>query len=161
MKIVINNQEVTLEVTSLRNGKEILIGFDNYPQAVEVAGIGNVYLFSKRDGQEWKEVGVKYEPLTSEDYLKDLGDNYSEVSLENEIEFVKSEIPSLIENSEFEKAKSLIEYLIEIETLQNDLGEDEVIIKGESFEVVKKEMMSYHEDVTGYAIGVYNNYSEE
>ena len=147
-----------LETITLRNGKTVIVGFENFEQAKEK---GETFLFSKRDGQEWKEVSNKYEPLTSDDYLKDLGDNYSEISLENEIEFVKSEIVSLIKNSEFEIATSLVEYLIENEENTKDLGSDEILIKGDLFEIVKKEMMGYHEDVTSYVIGVYEESEEE
>ena len=71
-----------LEKITLRNGKVAFIGFDNFEQA---KSMGETFLFSKRDGQDWIENGYVNKPLTSDDYLKDLGDNYSEVSLENEI----------------------------------------------------------------------------
>lgn len=135
-----------------------LTGFENFQDAEQFANENavEVTLFSIRDGHQlWKKHGYTNKPLSSDDYLNDLGDNYSEISLENEVDFVKDEIQTLLSNGDFEKAKSLIDYLIEVEGKSNELEDDEILIKGDSFENVKKEMMSYHEDVTTWAIGVF------
>jgi len=155
MKVInktINGKALRLSVIELRSGREVLIDFDNFADA-KLAG--ETFLFSKRDGQEWKEAGRKYEPLTSDDYLIDLGDDYSEINNGN-LESYKEGINLALENNEFQEAYDLLESLVSLhqELELAELSEDEVLISN-GVGVVKKEMMSYHEDVTLFAIGVY------
>jgi len=145
---IIDGKELILNVITLRSGKEVLMDFDNFSDA---KAAGETFLFKKRDGQEWSDAGRKYEPLTSYDYLQSLGDDFTEI---NNLEFYKEEIILALENDEFQEATTLLKSLNDLEKQLSELNEDEILIN-HGVGVVKKQMMSYHEDVTTWSIGVY------
>ena len=92
---------------NLRNG---VINFDSYQQAQQHAqeNNGEVCLLSKRDGHDlWINHGERYSSLTSDDYLRDLGDNYQEYDSDSINELFMSEIK---EAKDIDEVKTLIAF---------------------------------------------------
>jgi hypothetical protein len=153
----INSENKINELALSRLNERDVIGFDNFKQAQDfVADFGGeIALFQKRDGGHYRYTGSTYQPLTCFNYVNDLGDNYSIVDNEGEIDFLKNEAKEAFEADDLEKAKAFISRIEELNEVIDWLEDDEVIISGsESYEVCKKEMMAYHEDVTAYSVGV-------
>lgn len=125
-----------VSVTEASNGypqnvQLALIGFDNFEQAEEVARAHDLSIVSiyKRDGWNlWADQGAACGPieLSAEDY----GDDYTSLNKE-------------------ELANDLRGTIDGIEEL-DDISEDEQVIArmydADSIEVIKKEVMSWHDD---------------
>lgn len=140
-----------------------LLGFDTLADAETFAdSIGSeVCLFTKRDGHHfWHNAGNMVRALTPDDYVKDLGENYNICDENLVCESIKDVIDSF-------EGKELIAYLrAQVELLEEieKAGKGQTVICSNGFnyyDTVPDEMMSYHEDVTTYSIGVIIRYQEE
>lgn len=139
-------------------GDYAAIGFDTYEDAEAFAEeIGSdVCLFQTRDGHTfWRNNGRKYEALTADDYLNDLGDNFHAWTpdmLDSDADVVRD----LVADDELEKAAKKIADLQKLRDEYDEAEADEIIICGEGryMETVKATMMKYYEDVHTYAVGV-------
>ena len=151
----------TAQATTDRNWRtdtlrHITINFDSFDEAWQFAkdNSAKVCLFSKRDGQEfWQNHGEKLQPLTSDDYLTILGDNYQEYSEETVKELYKEALTDAVAQFDFDWIQLLMH---NYEQIQAEVDDDKaVIMQGRThYKTVDREMMSYHEDVTTYTIGV-------
>ena len=137
-----------------------LIGFETFEDAQEVASLlkGEVVQFRKKDGdRNYTNYGSVPGPLTCDDYAEDMGDDYSLVGTE----WVNQEV------AETDDADETEFFYTAVKAVENkiDLCPDghSVLIthynKKRAFaplfvEYVKNVMMSFHSDVTSYAIGV-------
>jgi hypothetical protein len=151
----------TIEITHGINGYPQglgdigVVGFDNFEEAEDFARLWELetHLFKKRDGwQLWEDAGRKFESLTYQDYLKDLGDNYSESTTEDySIDTLKERI-----SEDLEEAAGIIANAIELRDEVACCPDDEVVLVncGKYFETVSRQLMSYHEDVWTYTVGV-------
>lgn len=136
--------------------RHITINFDSFDEARQFAkdNGGKVCLFSKRDGHDyWQNHGEKLQPLTSDDYLHNLGDNYQEYDEEGVKELYKEALTDAVAQFDFDWIQLLMH---NYEKLEEEVNDDKaVIMQGRThYETVDREMMSYHEDVTTYIIGV-------
>ncbi len=133
-----------------------IFGFCSFEAAEMVAKkIGScVKYFQKRDGGHfWHDHGYATEPYTYQDYLRELGDNYSVACAEELFESYKEQVSFA---DTFEEAEACRDTFVEINMEIEEATDDEVIIlcNGRYFETVQKSMMYFHEDVTTYEIGV-------
>lgn len=133
-----------------------IFGFTSFEDAEEFADkIGScVKYFQKRNGAHfWHDNGSATEPYTYQDYLRELGDNYSVACAEELFESYKEQVSS---SDTFEEAEACRDTFKEIKEEMETASEDEVILlcNGRYFETVQKSMMYFHEDVTTYEIGV-------
>ncbi len=143
-----------------------VIGFNTFEDAEKFAEENDckVHLFQIRDGHSlWENRGAIYRALTSEDYLKDLGENY--FYADNNNDSYREILEDLAQkfDGDFSYLKA---YIATVEEIQNEVEkccDDEIVIiaNGLYFETVKKEIMSYHEDVTRYVLGVFVERMEE
>jgi hypothetical protein len=141
------NELTQIDITSGSNGypdniRIGYIGFDSFEEAEQFAKEtkSRVRCFHKRDGWTLYECkGDQFGPLTVDDYLKDLGDNYYPVDEESVCELLTEE-----------KSKFTI-----LEKLQK-ASEDQTVIchYGRYYDTVDNELMSYHKDTHTYVIGV-------
>ena len=158
-------QLTTIEITHGTNGypkrlgEKGVIGFDNYKQARTFANEHgcDIVCFKKRDGWHfWENLGTRYEALTASDYVNDLGDNYMTESFD--AGYFHDELSTLSSDSypDFEDIENFIKNQKELyEATQNLESDEEIITTGGSvYEIVKREMMAYNEDVWHYAVGV-------
>ena len=153
------------EVTKSRNdypsglGDYAILGFETFAEAEEFAeqyGL-TVNLFRRRDGHQfWYNEGPKEGPLTSNDYLRHLGDNYWEASLDSEYEILKEKVN---DNAPLDEVDDFVQRLMAISNALNECGEDEVVIVSHDTEptTIDKEIMTFHEDVTTWVVGVFAN----
>lgn len=136
--------------------QKAIIGFDLYAQAekfIEHENNCEICLFKIWDGHHfYQNLGRKYEPLSYNDYLNDLGGDYRlfdfDIEFEGAIEGLKER------GASFEDYAEMIErfgkWQKEIETTDDCV----FIYNGYSIEECPLEMMSYREDVYSYVIGV-------
>lgn len=170
-QIKLNAEELDLQIKEITHGMNgypkdlgdiFITGFNNFENAIQFAkdndaevGLGKI-----RDGHHfYSYVGWRDKPLTAFDYLLDLGDNYSIVNIEDEKENFKETLIDLVENFEddFDYLRDWIDDKEEIIEALNSAVDDEVVIVNGFiyFETVALTLMSYHEAVTTYSIGVY------
>ena len=136
--------------------RHITINFDSFDEAWQFAkdNGGRVCLFSKREGHDyWQNHGEKLQPLTSDDYLHDLGDNYEEYNEEGVKELYKEALTDAVAQFDFDWIQLLMH---NYEKIESEVSDDKaVIMQGRThYETIDREMMSYHEDVTTWMIGV-------
>jgi len=134
-------------------------GFDNYEQAFDFAQQNGGYtaICKQKDGWQVWEGGKPFpRPLTAQNYLSDLGENYGIASIDDvnrELSY-KDHEPETILELEYLKAKL-------VEAKENET----VIQYGYAYhDTIPSEMMSYHEDVTTWTVGVFfarQNQNEE
>jgi len=124
-----------------------IYGFDDYVQAEQFINenSGEIVLCKQKNGWDvWEQHGSmlpRTRPLTAEDYVEDLGDNYTLIDdYESAIDFI----------SEFENPEDYKQELVNL-----DWEKQSVVFGNGSYEVVEKQMMSYHEDVTTWVVGVF------
>jgi hypothetical protein len=142
-------------------GGTALLGFENYEAARAFADENgcDTCLFTKRDGQSWKKERQKYESLTADNYISELGDNYRSYEFTNELDWIKESLTDIVGDfdGDFTAIDAAIKQFKELQSECEKCGEDEVVIisYGSYYETVKKEMIGYHEDVTSYEVGVF------
>jgi hypothetical protein len=163
-EIAENNGLTYAESTSGTNGypsniKGIIIGFDNFQDAEELAekhGL-NIEFFTKKDGWDlWERTNNQaHEPMknSSDDY----GDNYSQLEKMNEKVFYESEIKDSIEN--FDNLEDLQNFLSKKQELFEEIEKmevDEIVItyQGDFYETIKKVSMSFTHDTKTTIIGL-------
>jgi len=145
-----------------------LIGFETFEDAQEVASLlkGKIVQFRKQHGdRKYTNYGEVDEPLTCYDYAKDMGDDCMLVGTEW-INHYQDELSLLMEKFETEEASEL-KKAIEIAKEKFDACPDGHSVLMTAYELktpctfaplfgeyVKNVMMSFHSDVTSYAIGV-------
>lgn len=158
LKQITTTTELSGYPAGLRNNH--LHGFETFEQAEKFVAEfgGTICLYEKRDGQSlWYNRGRKYEPLTCDDYVKDLGDDYAICgNAEEEYESWCDLASEYIRDGQIDQA---IKFLQDCNELKNEIEACEegrsVIRSGNQYvETVDNEMMSYHEDATTYVIGV-------
>lgn len=133
-------------------------GFDNFDEALVFAenNDGQTVLCKKRDG--WNTVtlhSVMFRELNYKDYLEDLGELYRVIN-KDEIFYLLSELQDSGLDCDL-----LADELRDIAKLSDQLneceGNNEVLIKNmdtDEYFTSKKTMMSYHEDVWTWTVGV-------
>ena len=140
-------------------GDYAITGFDTIEDVEEFAVKHNLSIgrFSKRDGSHfWHYKGSANEPIYCDEYIRELGDEYSLASINNEnIKYILTQIVNDF-TGEFNHLKDFIE---KVELLRDEIEskcvDEVVIVKGFDYiETVKKELMTYHADVTRVSIGV-------
>lgn len=154
------NELTKIDITSGINGypEDVrigYIGFNNIDEAIKFAEEvgGNVVLFKKRDGWHfWNNGGSKLEELTASDYVDDLGDNYHIASVADTKDTIRELLQTLEGEELIDALKKQIEILEELEKAEYD--ETVICGYGSYYETCKDKMMSYHEDVWTYEIGV-------
>jgi hypothetical protein len=157
-----------IEITTGSNGYPQGLGdygvidFDSYETAKEFAKEHKceVVLFHQKNGWHlWENRGNRYEPLSADDYLRDLGDNYSSaMTIQDENNYFAEKLADLSQNFDGnldnikEAIKEYEKLISEIETAD----EDEVVITsgGRYIETIKEKMMAYSEDCDIWEIGV-------
>lgn len=157
----LSNHEITYGMNGYPKGPfdRAIIGFTSFEQAAEMAEITGlqITLFEKRYGHSfYQNKGRMNRALTSDDYLQDLGDNYSQADSNNE--YYKEQLVEIASNfdGDFDDLKAAIKQIEEIITEVNNCDDNQVVIvrNGSYYETVNREMMMYHEDVTNYAVGL-------
>lgn len=137
---------------NLRNG---YIGFDSIKEAEQFASDtnGTVALLHKRDGWHfYKSKGNAFKPLTVFDYIEDLGDNYYSVDVNSIRELIAGNVQEVDDDKLLSFLKDQVEILEELDKATYD--QTVICGYGKFYETVLNEMMSYHEDVHSYVIGV-------
>jgi len=165
-KTLENNLKI-VEITHAYNdypknlGDLAVIGFDNYDEAYEYANkySGEISLLKTRDGWHfWHNLGYRGNPLTCNDYLNDLGDDYSLMNRKDAINIFKLRMTEAINafDGDFKDLDDIYKNYEETFEHIYCLNDDENVIcyLETYYETVKDTMMSYHEDVYTYTIGV-------
>lgn len=170
-EIAEENNLTFIETTDKPNGypsniKGAMIGFKSFAQANELAQKYGLTMttFEKKDGwQLWYRVmDVVFEPFTvsSEDY----GDNYNELEKIDELEFLKNEFFSRVNDcTSFEEIEKLLNQKRRIFDEVEDMDDGQIVItdEGSYFETVDKKTMYTEFDTKHRAIGLvglYDNY---
>lgn len=136
-----------------------IVGFDNFDQVSEFVSQhgGTITMYHRKMGWHfWHAKGNAHKPFTYEDYLNDLGDDYSYTSLNEDEEFRKEQLKELSDKLDFEGIKRKIE---EYEELDNELlncpdGKIVITYLNSYSDTIDKEMMRYTEDNNQWVIGV-------
>jgi hypothetical protein len=128
-------------------GKVAYTGFESFEEAQALATElgGEIHKIYYRDGQSLPESrGRVWAAFTASDYVNDLGENYS-------IETVASVTEALADCDEDRRDE--LEYIL---SECSSAKENEVVVTGygKYYETIPATMMSYHEDVHNYEIGV-------
>ena len=167
-EIAENNGLTYAESTSGTNGypsniKGIIIGFDNFKDAEELAekhGL-SIEFFTKKDGWDlWERTNNQaHEPMknSSDDY----GDNYHQFEKMSEEEYILQEItPHIKDNLQytptFERLSELLELHKKIYSGIEEMKDDEILItqfEG-GYETIKKESMYFAHDTKHITIGL-------
>jgi len=165
--ITMPNGTVIPEIDITIGSRQFITDFERWEHLKEYAyqNALTIHILQRRDGGEWIDGGLKYTPLTSEDYIKDLGDEYHELYSDEGIgwkEYLHELVNRLSDdpqNVDFEKLLTTISNIQEIIDKSNEAELNEVVIvRGKKyFETVPCEMLSYHEDVTTYQMAVLFN----
>lgn len=146
-------------------GDNVITGFDSFEDAEEFANKHGLTIcsFTKKDGHHfWHKGGNSYRPFSSDEYIHELGDDYSEACINNEdIKMVLSQIVNDF-SGDFKHIKEFIEMVDELrDAIESKCDDEVVIVKGFTYiETVNKELMTFHVDVTRYSIGVLLNCDE-
>lgn len=141
-------------------GDRAIIGFGTFEDAEKFASENGceLHLFQTRDGWHfWHDRGRAFEPLSADNYLSNLGDNYYEADEDQQIDLIKDTDLGGQELIDFLKERIII-----LEELQK-ASEDQAVLcnSGSYYETVANKMMGYHEDVYTYAIGVFLQKDDE
>ena len=149
------------ETTSAANGypknvKRFFHGFNNFQDAEKFAETHSleVCLFQKRAGEHfWQNKGYKNEPLTINDLVADLGDNYAIFDYDNDF---AAFLERVAEAEDFETVENLYNSFVTLKDEHETLGENESVIRclNNYYDTYENEMMSYEEDSKYYLIGV-------
>lgn len=128
-------------------GQLAYTGFDSFEQAENFAKEigGELHSIYHRNGQSLLESrGQVWASYTADDYVNDLGDNYSIATEESVLEAI-----SCADDNSIEELNVLLDYCREAKS-------DEVVISGygKYFETVPSKMIKYNEDVHNWEIGV-------
>ncbi len=129
-----------------------LIGFDNFDQAEEVARAHDLSIVSlyKRDGWKlWAEQGAAWGPikLGAEDY----GDDYMSCDSSCDEDDLADDLRGAIDGiEELDDIFTIVDFYKKIKEQLDDISEAEQVIArmydADSIEVIKKEVMSWHDD---------------
>lgn len=145
-----------VSVTSSANGypqnvQLALIGFDNFDQAEDVANANDLSIISlyKRDGWNlWAEQGAACGPikLGAEDY----GDDYMSFDSSLDEDDLADDLRRVIDGIEdLDGIFTIVNFYKKFKEELDDISEDEQVIArmydAESIEVIKKEVMSWHD----------------
>lgn len=145
-----------VSVTSSANGypqnvQLALIGFDNFDQAEDVANANDLSIISlyKRDGWNlWAEQGAACGPikLGAEDY----GDDYMSFDSSWDEDDLADDLRRVIDGIEdLDGIFTIVNFYKKFKEELDDISEDEQVIArmydAESIEVIKKEVMSWHD----------------
>ena len=136
-----------------------VIGFDDFEEAEEFAhkyGCEVSHFKSKLGWNFWQKYGQAYKPYTCDDYLNDLGDDYSYAN-EDDVHYINN-MKEIINNC-YTEYESLTEYIKDIEIIKEHVescrnGQRVIVYGGKYYETVEATMMRYYEDADKYAIGV-------
>ena len=146
-----------VSVTSSANGypqnvQLALIGFDNFDQAEDVANANDLTIVSlyKRDGWKlWSEQGAAWGPikLCAEDY----GDDYMSFDSSWDEDDITDDLRRSIDGSEERDGIfTIVDCYKKFKGEFDKISEDEQVIArmydADSIEVMKKEVMSWHDD---------------
>lgn len=135
-----------------QNVQLALIGFDNFDQAEDVANANGLTIVSlyKRDGWNlWAEQGAAWGTikLSAEDY----GDDYISLDSSWDEDDITDDLRRAIDGiEELDGIFAIVDFYKKIKEELDDISEDEQIIArmydADSIEVIKKEVMSWHDD---------------
>ena len=134
-----------------------IYGFDNYQEAQNFldANGGSMVICKKRDGWNvWQKHGETSRPLTAEDYLQDLGDNYSTITQSD----VFQELDNLqrdISPAELHEELARLAYWAEELETASECDETVIINPMGETERVSNNLMRYNEDVWTWNVGVF------
>lgn len=152
-------------VTKAKNGYPtpyagaLIYGFDTYAQAEQFQANrgGKIALCKEKDGWDvWEQHGSMLpitRPLTAYDYLTDLGDNATLV----DSEFLFAQLEELQESGlENDLVAAELRMLAKhFDILYKCEGNNQTMyLYNGTYDVIDNEMMSYHEDVTTWTVGV-------
>ena len=164
---LISDDLTIIEITHGSNGypqgmgDHGIIDFETFEQAKELAdkhGL-EVGLFTKRQGHQlWTYMGQRHEPLSANDYLADLGDDYSEADVNDDfIRETLSDLTKKITDGDFTEIRGFIDRVEKIQDEVQCAEKDEMVIvcQGEYYETIDRKLMGYCEDVHTYTIGVF------
>lgn len=154
-----------VSVTSASNGypqnvQLALIGFDNFEQAEDVANANGLTIVSlyKRDGWNlWAEQGAACGPikLSAEDY----GCDYMSCDSSCDEDDITDDLRGAIDGiEELDGIFAIVDFYKKIKEELDDISEDEQVIArmydADSIEVIKKEVMSWHDDANSSTIAI-------
>lgn len=135
-----------------KNVRLALIGFDNFEQAEDVANANDLTIVGlyKRDGWNiWAEQGAACAPikLGAEDY----GDDYMSFDSSCDEDDITDDLRRAIDDiEELDGIFTIVDFYKKIKEELDDISEDEQVIArmydADSIEVIKKEVMSWHDD---------------
>lgn len=146
-----------VSVTKASNGyphnvQLALIGFDNFDQAEDVANANDLTIVSiyKRDGWNiWAEQGAACAPikLGAEDY----GDDYMSFDSSWDEDDITDDLRRAIDDiEELDGIFNIVDFYKKLKEEFDKISEDEQVIArmydADSIEVIKKEVMSWHDD---------------
>lgn len=154
-----------VSVTSASNGypqnvQLALIGFDNFDQAEDVANANGLTIVSlyKRDGWNlWAEQGAAWGPikLSAEDY----GSDYMSCDSSCDEDDITDDLRGAIDGiEELDGIFAIVDFYKKIKEELDGISEDEQVIArmydADSIEVIKKEVMSWHDDANSSTIAI-------
>lgn len=152
-----------VSVTSASNGypqnvQLALIGFDTFEQAEDVANANGLTIVSlyKRDGWNlWAEQGAAWRAikLSAEDY----GNDYMTFDSSWDEDDITADLRGAIDGiEELDDIFTIVDFYKKIKEELDDISEDEQVIArmydADSIEVIKKEVMSWHDDANSSTI---------
>lgn len=150
-------------------GDQVIIGWDSFEQlqkfaeSVNMNSMNDIHLVKQRDGWHfWEDLGYKAGPLTVDDYLRDLGDDYRKTDYDDARDTFNSWASDCLNDSDsieviLDNVTALTNQFHEIVTEISHTKEYQVVIlyQGKYYDTADREMMSYKEDVWTYAIGLF------
>lgn len=154
-----------VSVTEASNGypqnvQLALIGFDNFDQAEDVANANDLTIVSlyKRDGWNlWAEQGAACGPikLGAEDY----GDDYMSFDSSWDEEDLADDLRGVIDGiEELDGIFTIVDFYKKLKEELDGISDDEQVIArmydSDTIEVIKKEVMSWHDDAKISAIAL-------
>ena len=156
-----------IEITDGINGypKHVhrgVIGFETYEQAKKFAEEhdGDVYSFRKRDGWDlWESLGrIDHDYDLQSFYNNGEMGEWREFDKENDFDYMK-ELLNDCDVNDIDKMRNIIGNFSDLCEAQAHLEDDEFLAWNIDYETMycqaeKKRVMSFHEDVWTYAIGV-------
>lgn len=154
-----------VSVTSASNGypqnvQLALIGFDNFEQAEDVANANGLTIVSlyKRDGWKlWAEQGSAWGPIkpSAEDY----GCDYMSYDSSWDEDDLTDDLRRAIDGIEdIDGISTIVDFYKKFKEELDDISEDEQVIArmydADTIEVIKKEVMSWHDDANSSTIAI-------
>lgn len=143
-----SNISKALDASSLENFTEVQEIAQKYDLEI-------ITIHQKNGWHFWENLGWTKKPISVDS--SDFGDNYSEIPLMDEEDFIENEVKPLLEAAEsFEEIQTILDCKQKIWEQVKILEENEIVIthEGNYYETFQKETLSFSEDTHNWKIAL-------